>query len=59
MNLIKNHILEIHSETKRHPYSLYIDVDLTYDCYGLIKRDTITFYVPEWEKARKNGYFLA
>ena len=69
MNILEHYIKEIHSaedvtdlfEEKNGypPHEQLFKVDLTYDCYGLIKREVRYFFKTEWEDAQKKGYFLA
>ena len=69
MNLIEHYIKEIHSVTDiteefsktcgYTPQEPLLSVDLTYDCYGLVKRKTETFWKSNFEEIKKNGYFLA
>lgn len=68
MNLLKHHIKEIHSIsdiTDRfikscgyEPNEALLEVDLTYDCYVVIKRKKETFWKSNFEEARKCGYFM-
>ena len=53
MNLLEHYIIEIHSvtditnkyteRTGKELKEPLLDVDLTYDCYGGVKRDNIRF----------------
>lgn len=69
MNILEHYIEAVHSVidvTEQFeksqgypPLEQLFKVDLTYDCYGLIKRETRFFSKTEWEDAQKKGYFLA
>lgn len=69
MNVLEHFIKEIHSvrditeEFKQHsgcePAEPLLQVDLTYDCYGIITRETKTFWKSDFERAKKEGYFMA
>lgn len=69
MNVLEHFIKEIHSvrditeEFKQHsrcePAEPLLQVDLTYDCYGIITRETKTFWKSDFERANKEGYFMA
>lgn len=69
MNLLKHYIKEIHSISditdrfiKRcgyEPDEALLEVDLTYDCYRVIKRKKEIFWKSNFEEARKCGYFMA
>ena len=69
MNMLEHFIKEIHSvrditeEFKQHsgykPTEPLLQVDLTYDCYGIITRETKTFWKSDFERAKKEGYFMA
>lgn len=36
-----------------------LGVDLTYDCYGVVNRGYMTFWKSDFERAKKQGYFMA
>lgn len=59
MNLIEHYIVEVHSEISLLTIQNFIEVDLTYDCYGSIKRNLFMFTIDEWKEAKERGYFLA
>lgn len=69
MNLIERYIKEIHSvrditeEFEKHcgykPDEPLLQVDLTYDCYGQIKRTKDLFWKSAFERVKKEGYYLA
>lgn len=69
MNLLEHYIKEVHSvvdvtdEFKKHGAidnsEKMLQVDLTYDCYGQVKRTSRYFYKEEWEESQRDGYFLA
>lgn len=58
MNLVEHYIVTIHSETLSKD-GKFIIVDLTYDCYGCLKRTTEEFLISTWDKIKEDGYFLA
>ena len=68
MNLLKHHIKEIHSISditdrfiKRcgyEPNEALLEVDLTYDCYGVIKRKKETFFGKATLKRQGNVVIL-
>lgn len=58
MNLVEYYIVEIHDEQVCPFNRDFVDVDLTYDCYGTVKRTTKSFRKEVWEKAKERGYFL-
>lgn len=69
MNVLEHFIQEIHSvrditeefkqRSEREPVEPLLQVDLTYDCYGIITRETKTFWKSDFEQAKKEGYFMA
>lgn len=69
MNLLEHYIKEIHSVkditnkfTDRagyEPGEPLLEVDLTYDCYGVVKRGKMTFWKSNFERAKKQGYFMS
>lgn len=59
MNLLEHHIVKIHREWETPIFPHFINVDLTYDCYGSIQRNIIMFRKTDWEEAKKKGVFLA
>ena len=69
MNLLEHYIKEIHNVTNitdhiaKHsgfaPSEPLLQVDLTYDCYGIIERKTMTFTESNWKNIKKTGYFMA
>lgn len=59
MNLIEHYIIEIHSETFLPNVKDFIEVDLTYNCYGSVERNLYMFHVDAWKEAKEKGYFLA
>ena len=58
MNLVEYYIIEIHDEQVCPFNRDFVDVDLTYDCYGTVRRTTKSFRKEVWEKAKEMGYFL-
>ena len=69
MNLLEHYIKEIHSvkditnkfteRTGYVPDEPLLQVELTYDCYGVVKRTAETFWQSNFERAKKQGYFMA
>lgn len=69
MNLLEHYIVKIHSvEDVTKDYEKRIGVkpnepvymvDLTYDCYGKIKREAYIFCKSKFEQVKKRGYFMA
>ena len=69
MNLLEHYIKEIHSarditeEFAEHcgyePDEPLFEVDLTYDCYGIVTREKRTFWKSDFENVKKEGYFMA
>ena len=69
MNLLEHHILKIYGEVDitdkftaqvgHPPMERLIDADMEIDCYGRKKRTKRTFLDSEWEKAKKDGFYLA
>ena len=69
MNLLEHYIVEIHSEKDitneftQHcgyvPKEPFLQIDLTYNCYGSVKRTTESFWKSNWEEIKKKGYFLS
>ena len=60
MNLVECKILEVHSVRLCSFNSDFVEVDLTYDCWGSIERRVKTFHKDAWEKINKSkkGVFL-
>ena len=69
MNLLEHYIKEVHSvnditdKFEEHcgykPDEPFLEVDLTYNCYGLEKRCRKSFWKSNWETVKKEGYFLS
>lgn len=61
MNLLEHYIKEVIKETecKTERGTDYIEVEMIVDCYGIIEQTTHLFLPSEWEKAKKDGYYLA
>lgn len=59
MNLLEHYIIETHREHEVHMNPDFVEVDLTYDCYGIIRRCLKMFRKTDWEEAKKKGVFLA
>lgn len=67
MNLLEHYIKEIHSVRKceeewtKDDYfkdEEYVEVDLTYDCYGSIKRTIRCWEKEYFEHIKEQGYFM-
>lgn len=59
MNLLEHYIITVHGEHEIYMFPDFVKVDLTYDCYGTIRRCRKMFRKSEWEEAKKKGVFLA
>ena len=69
MNVLEHYIKEIHSVTDitnkfaehcgYEPGEPLFKVDLTYDCYGVVNSGYMTFWKSDFERAKKQGYFMA
>jgi hypothetical protein len=61
MNLLEHYIDEIINVTERKTQkgTDIVEVEMIINCYG-VKEQTIHIFLPsEWEKAKKDGYYLA
>lgn len=68
MNLLENYIKEIHSVTDvtdgfikscgYKPEEPLLEVDLTTICYGVTEREKKQFWQSDFEKAKKQGYYM-
>lgn len=59
MNLVEHKILEVHDVIPHERFGNLVNVDLTYDCYGAVRRVMMTFNKDVWERVQKEGVFLA
>ena len=69
MNLLEHYIKEIHNvqdvsdkfekATGGEPKEPLYEVDVTFDCYGVVERTRKIMSKSEFEQAKKQGYFLA
>ena len=59
MNLVKHYIKEIHGIKHPEKYPDLIVVDVTFDCYGIVKRAEHITRKEQWKKDVELGYFLA
>ena len=61
MNLLEHCIEKVIKETKRKTQhgTEIIEVDMIVNCYGIEEKTTHIFLPSEWEKAKKDGYYLA
>ena len=69
MNLLEHYITEIHnvrdvsdefekSTGQKSKEQLY-EIDVTFDCYGIVERKKKIMSKSKFEQAKKQGYFLA
>ena len=69
MNLLEHYIKEIHSvqdisdkykkAIRQKPKEPLYEVDVTFDCYGVVERKRRIMSKSALEQAKKQGYFLA
>ena len=69
MNLLEHYIKEIHSvqdvsdkyekSIGHKPKEPLYEVDVTFDCYGVVERTRKIMSKSALEQAKKQGYFLA
>lgn len=66
MNLLEHYIKEIHSVqdykeewTKEFPGECFVEVDITYNCYGRIERRSHIWSINKWDRINQKGYFMA
>lgn len=60
MNLLEHYIIEIKNiETKKYGNNEYYVVTMIVDCYGRVEEATHMFTLSEWERAKKEGFYLA
>lgn len=61
MYLIEHCIEEIIKETKQKTQwgTDIVEVEMIVNCYGVTEKTTHLFKPFEWEKAKKDGYYLA
>ena len=69
MNLLEHYIKEIHNvqdvsdkyeEAIGHkPKEPLYEVDVTFDCYGVVERKREIMSKSDFEQTKKQGYFLA
>ena len=69
MNLLEHYIKEIHNvqdvsdkfekATGGEPKEPLYEVDVTFDCYGVVERKRRIMSKSDLEQAKKQGYFLA
>ena len=64
MNLLEVYIVEIHSEkpytegwTKKFDKE-FVEVDVTTNCYGSVKRNTTIWTTEELKKYKEDGYYM-
>ncbi len=64
MNILEQYIEEVHSVTPvtyewAKEGMVFVEVDVTSNCYGNRKRDIQVFEKGEWEVNKKRGYWMA
>lgn len=69
MNLVENYIEEVYSVddvtdvfkkmTGKLPKERMLSVEMRVSCYGHVEDVSRVFYKTEWEKAQKDGYYMA
>ena len=69
MNLLEHYIKEIHNvqdvsdkfekATGGEPKEPLYEVDVTFDCYGVVERNRKIMSKSDFEQTKKQGYFLA
>lgn len=69
MNLLGHYIKEIYSveditkefeeKVGRKPVESMVEVKMRVDCCGIEEDVTEIFFVPKWEEAQKQGYYMA
>lgn len=66
MNLLEQYIEEVHSVriydalwTRKFPNTNFVEVEVTTNCYGNVTRKKHVFQAEEWEKFKKQGYWMA
>ena len=69
MNLLEHYIKDIHSvhdisdkfekATESELKEPLYEVDVTFDCYGVVERTRKIMSKSDFEQAKKQGYFLA
>ena len=69
MNLLEHYIKEIHNvhdvsdkyekAIRQKPKEPLYEVDVTFDCYGVVERKRIIMSKSDLEQTKKQGYFLA
>ena len=69
MNLLEHYIKEIHNvqdvsdkyekSIGHKPKEPLYEVDVTFDCYGVVERTTKIMSKSEFEQTKKQSYFLA
>lgn len=59
MNLLEHYIQEVHGVKESLTHPEWIEVDVTADCWGDVRRITHITTKKQWEQDLKNGYFMA
>lgn len=64
MNLLEHYIEEVISVTEYIPKTIptdkkWVEVKMLVNCYGTIEETTQLMPVDEWEKVKKQGYYMA
>lgn len=65
MNLLEHYIIEVHSivdlthkVTCIKSDTKYLEVDVSYDCYGIVERNKLILTQDEWDYILERGYFM-
>ena len=64
MNTVKHFIEEVHSEKEstyqpKYAKEVWVEVDITTDAYGSVKRDIHVFPKSCWDMHKEQGYFMS
>lgn len=64
MNLLEHYIEKVINVTEYIPKTIptdkkWIEVKMLVNCYGTIEETTQLMPVDEWEKVKKQGYYMA
>lgn len=59
MNLLEHYIIKVHSVEDYENEQIYVLVDLTCNCYGVVKRVFHLTTRRQWEIDKKRGFYLA
>ena len=59
MNLLEHYIKEVHGIKESSARPEWIEVDVTTDCWGDVRRTTHITTKKQWEQDLERGYFMA